>query len=128
MALGDEDITDKEIDVFLEALKHRYGYDFTEYARNSLVRRIHDLQVAVDAETVSDLIKYVFHQEDFLPLVLDHLSVQFSEMFRDPHFYKALRYEIIPILKTYPQINIWVAGCGNGEEAYSFISMLQIFQ
>ncbi len=119
------EIYNAELDIFLEALKCRYGYDFTEYARGSLKRRVQDLQVALGVETIADMVPYVFHNEEFLPLMLEHLSVQFSEMFRDPHFYVALRQEVIPILKTYPQINIWIAGCANGEEAYSLAILLR---
>ncbi|MTI10620.1 CheR family methyltransferase [Curvivirga aplysinae] len=119
------EIYNAELNIFLEAIKSRYGYDFTEYARGSLKRRVRDLKAVMGVETIADLVPYVFHNEEFLPLMLEHLSVQFSEMFRDPHFYKTLRQEAIPILKTYPQINIWIAGCANGEEAYSLAILLK---
>lgn len=119
------EIYNAELDIFLEAIKRRYGYDFTDYARGSLKRRIQDLQRAIGAETITDMVPHVFHNEEFLPLILEHLSVQFSEIFRDAHFYKALRKEVVPILRTYPQINIWVAGCANGEEAYSLAILLK---
>ncbi|MDX1738751.1 MAG: CheR family methyltransferase [Alphaproteobacteria bacterium] len=114
-----------ELDIFLEAMRRRFGYDFTDYAKGSLKRRVLDLKNALKVSTISELVYHVFHDEDFLPIALKYLSVQFSEIFRDPHFYKILREEVVPVLKTYPQINIWVAGCANGEEAYSMAILLK---
>ena len=119
------DLSDIEVELFLAAVKKRNDYDFSRYAKASLKRRIISLVEDQRLEHISDLIPQVLHQPGFINKVLEHLSVQVSEMFRDPWVFKKLREVVLPILATYPQINIWLAGCANGEEAYSLAIMLK---
>lgn len=114
-----------ELELFLDGLKRRFGYDFTNYARGSISRRVHELKNALNIKHTSELIVRMFHDDAFLTQAMEYLSVQFSEMFRDPHFYEVIREKVVPVLKTYPEVNIWVAGCANGEEAYSLAILLK---
>lgn len=114
-----------EVELFIEALKQRHDYDFSQYARASLRRRVQSLADASGVEYISEMIPRVLYDDNFLHEVLSYLSIQVSEFFRDPDVYKQLRENVLPILKTYPEINIWTAGCANGEEAYSLAIMLK---
>ena len=114
-----------EIDLLLEAIFRRYGFDFRGYAPSSLRRRV---RAAVEAEgvaTVSGLLEKVFHDASCLERVLLGLSVNVSAMFRDPLFFLAFRRHAIPLLRTYPFVRIWQAGCSTGEEVYSLAILLQ---
>ena len=117
-------IQDIEIGLFLEALLQRHGYDFRNYAKASLKRR-----VLAAANTrgcgVADLIPRLLHDEDYLAELLADLSVPVTEMFRDPKVFKSLRETVLPMLGTYPRFNIWQAGCASGEEAYSLAILLE---
>lgn len=116
-------IQDIEISLFLEALLQRHGYDFCNYAKASLKRRI--LGLAADqGQSVAELIPLLLRDEDFLAEVIAYLSVPVTEMFRDPQVFKALRETVLPLLQTYPRINVWQAGCATGEEVYSLAIML----
>ena len=108
-----------EINLFLLAVKQVYGYDFTAYARASLRRRIQRLMETMEVDNISSLIPLVFHDVNFGQHAISTLTVSVSELFRNPSVFKALREKVIPYLKTFPAINIWVAGCASGEEAYS---------
>lgn len=121
----DTALEDIEIELFVRALKLRHGYDFTQYAPASLRRRVLQLAHAHHADTVSALTTRLLHETDFLPLVLEGLSVPVSEMFRDPDVFKALREQVFPVLASYPQINIWQAGCAHGQEVYSLAILLE---
>lgn len=121
----DTALEDIEIELFVRALKLRHGYDFTQYAPASLKRRVLQLAHAQQADTVSALTARVLHEADFLPAVLEGLSVPVSEMFRDPDVFLALREQVFPVLASYPQINIWQAGCAHGQEVYSLAILLE---
>ena len=121
----DTALEDIEIELFVRALKLRHGYDFTQYAPASLRRRVLQLAHAHHADTVSALTTRLLHEPDFLPLVLEGLSVPVSEMFRDPDVFKALREQVFPVLASYPQINVWQAGCAHGQEVYSLAILLE---
>ncbi len=121
--MDESKIQDIEISLFVEALLLRHGYDFTNYAKASLKRRIVGLAEEVGL-TISELISRLLREEDFLPKVIAHLSVPVSEMFRDPQVFKSLRETVFPILQTYPRIKIWQAGCATGEEVYSLAILL----
>lgn len=108
-----------ELELFLEALYRRYHYDFRSYSRASLQRRAELARERLGCDTISDLQKRVLHEPTVLPQVLDAMTVQVSELFRDPAYYLALREEVIPHLRTFPSLKVWVAGCANGEELYS---------
>nr|WP_199042327.1 protein-glutamate O-methyltransferase CheR [Dyella sp. ASV24] len=121
----DTSLEDIEIELFVRALKLRHGYDFTQYAPASLKRRVLQLVHAQGIDTVSALTTRVLHEQDFLPVVLEGLSVPVSEMFRDPDVFLALREQVFPVLASYPQINIWQAGCAHGQEVYSLAILLE---
>ena len=108
-----------ELDLFLEALHRRHHYDFRSYSRAALLRRADLARERLDCETLSDLQKRLLHDPDVLPEIIDAMTVQVSEMFRDPSYFLALRREVIPHLRTFPSLKVWVAGCADGEELYS---------
>ena len=110
---------DIEISLLLDAIYHKYHYDFRYYARASIKRRLSQALEHFNCRSYSILQDMVLHDPDVLPRLLSYLTVQVSEMFRDPSYYKALREEVIPHLRTYPSIRVWVAGCSAGEELYS---------
>ncbi|MDQ6684668.1 MAG: protein-glutamate O-methyltransferase CheR [Pseudomonadota bacterium] len=115
---------DIELRLLVEALFLRYHYDFRSYAPASLKRRVVAAMVRFDCATVSQLQDRVLHEAAFLPSLLDYLTVQVSEMFRDPSYFKSLRDIVVPHLRTYPSLKVWVAGCSTGEEVYSLAILL----
>ena len=113
-----------EIDLFLEAIYQKYGYDFRDYGKAHIKRRLlHRMQLS-KIPSISEMQYKVLYEEPFFNLILKDFSINVTEMFRDPLFYKNIREEIIPILKTYPFIKIWHAGCSSGEEVYSMAILL----
>ena len=114
-----EPIEDLEIQLLLEALYQRYHYDFRHYARASIKRRLVQARDQLDFGSISALQDRVLHDPAMLPRLLDFLTVQVSEMFRDPSYFKALREQVLPHLRTYPSLKVWIAGCSAGEELYS---------
>jgi len=123
--MTDKEIQHIETNLLLEAIFKRYGYDFRHYARESLNRRVANLMSKTQLKNIADMIPRILHDKEFLNDFLLNLSVTVTEMFRDPHFFLALRNKVIPHLKTYPYINIWHAGCATGEEVYSTAIILQ---
>jgi chemotaxis protein methyltransferase CheR len=114
-----------ELDLLLDGIYRVYGYDFRDYARPSLRRRV---LVRVQKEglgSVSELQARVLRDPDCMGRLLGDLSIHVTEMFRDPSFFKAIRDEVVPILRTYPFIRIWDAGCSTGEEAYSIAIIME---
>ena len=120
-----ERIEDIEIQLLLEALYQRYHYDFRHYARASIKRRLVQAREQLGYASLSALQDAVLHDAATLPRLLDYLTVQVSEMFRDPSYFKAIREKVVPHLRTYPSLKIWVAGCSNGEELYSLAILLR---
>ncbi|MFZ0267628.1 CheR family methyltransferase [Caulobacter sp.] len=114
-----ERVEDLEIQLLLEALYQRYHYDFRHYARASIKRRLVQARVQLGFASISALQDRVLHDPAMLPRLLDYLTVQVSEMFRDPSYFRALREKVLPHLRTYPSLKVWIAGCSNGEELYS---------
>jgi chemotaxis protein methyltransferase CheR len=114
-----------EIELFLQAVYMKYGYDFRNYGKAHIKRRVrHRLSVS-GLGTVSDLIHKLLYDREFYLEILQDLSITVTEMFRDPDFYLAIRNETISLLKTYPFIKIWHAGCATGEEVYSMAILLR---
>lgn len=109
----------------LEAFYQKYGYDFRQYSEAHVKRRIMNSMAMWGLEDVSQMQSKVLNDETFASKLLQNLSITVTEMFRDPDFYRSLRENVIPILKTYPFIKIWHAGCSTGEEAYSMSIILQ---
>lgn len=118
-ALVTNSIEDIEIELLLEALYQHYHYDFRHYARASIKRRLLQARVQLGYDSISEIQSAVLRDPTLLPRLLDFLTVQVSEMFRDPSYFRALREKVIPHLQTYPSLKVWVAGCSNGEELYS---------
>lgn len=118
-------LEDIEIQLLLEGVYRYYGYDFRNYAPSSLRRRIRSVLQAEGLQTVSQLQARVLHDRSTLDRMLLGLTVNVTSMFRDPSFYVAFRSLIVPILRTYPFIRIWHAGCSTGEEVYSMAILLQ---
>lgn len=116
---------DIEQRLLIDAIYHRYHYDFRGYAQASLKRRLHTALIHFKCQTLSQLQDKVLHEPAVFPAMLEYLTVQVSDMFRDPSYYLSLRNEVLPILRTYPSLKIWVAGCSAGEEVYSLAILLK---
>jgi chemotaxis protein methyltransferase CheR len=117
-------VQDEEVKILLNDLIDRYGYDFTGYAEASIKRRIERLFQLDRFAHFSDFRYQIFNDADYFRRLVEELTVNVTEMLRDPLFYKALREEVIPVLATYPYIRIWHAGCSTGEEVYSMAILL----
>jgi chemotaxis protein methyltransferase CheR len=115
---------DIEFKLFIDAIYHMYHYDFRGYAQASLRRRLKTAMNRFDCGTLSQLQHKVVHDSAVFPALLDFLTIQVSEMFRDPAYFLALRERVVPLLRTYPSLRVWVAGCSAGEEAYSLAILL----
>ncbi|HKP12763.1 MAG TPA: protein-glutamate O-methyltransferase CheR [Blastocatellia bacterium] len=113
------DLEDIEIKLLLEGVYLHYGYDFREYAPASLKRRVGDLVRDEKVESVSQLQDRILHDPTCFERFVVALTVNVTAMFRDPKFYLAFRQKVVPLLKTYPFVRIWHAGCSTGEEVYS---------
>lgn len=110
---------ERALDLFVQALHTCHGYDFSGYARASLKRRAEQLAADLGVAGVGHLIPRLIYEPALLGDVIARLSVPVSEMFRDPDVFAALREQVLPVLASHPRINIWQAGCAQGEEAYS---------
>ena len=124
-AADTESVEALELDLLLEAAFRRYGYDFRDYARTSLRRRIANIMRHEGAATISALQEKVLHDRQCWERFLSGISVNVSAMFRDPDFFLAFRQHAVPLLRTYPFIRIWQAGCSLGEEVYSLAILLE---
>jgi chemotaxis protein methyltransferase CheR len=118
-------IPDLEVRLLLEAIFDRYHYDFRSYAMASLKRRLSQACDSLQVATLSGLQERVLHEPESFSMLLQYLTVQVSDMFRDPQFFLALRQQVLPVLATYPSIKVWCAGCSAGEEAYSLAILMQ---
>jgi chemotaxis protein methyltransferase CheR len=114
-----------EIGLLLEALYQRYHYDFRLYAQASLRRRLRQARDQLGFGTFSALQDALLHDAAMLPRLLDYLTIQVSEMFRDPGYYRTMREKVVPHLRTHPSLKVWVAGCSGGEELYSFVILFR---
>jgi chemotaxis protein methyltransferase CheR len=108
-----------ELKLLLEAIYQKYQYDFRGYSPGAIKRRLTLAKERFDCRSLSMLQEKLLREPSALPEALDLLTVQVSEMFRDPSYFRALREKVVPHLKTYPSLKVWVAGCGAGEELYS---------
>jgi len=113
-----------EVDVLLEAVYRCYGFDFRQYARPSLRRRLWRRANLEGVATLSGLQERLLHDSSCMESLLLDLSINVTAMFRDPSFYRALRTTVVPLLRTYPFIRIWNAGCSTGEETHSLAIVL----
>lgn len=114
-----------EVSLFLEAIFQKYDYDFREYSKAHIKRRVLHRLSASRFASISEMQHKVLNDEIFFEQILKDFSINVTEMFRDPSFYLKFREEIVPILKTYPYIKIWHAGCSTGEEVYSMAIILK---
>ena len=115
---------DIEMRLLVDAIFLKYHYDFRGYSGPSLKRRLTTAMSRFGCATLSQLQDKVLHDPSVFPPLLDYLTVQVSELFRDPSYFRALREKVIPLLRTYPSLKIWVAGCSTGEEVYSLAILL----
>ena len=118
------EVSDEDIRVLLEAIYQRFHYDFRQYAVASLRRRLLQAMSQLQCATLSELQHKVMNDVTLFQRLLEYLTVQVRELFLDPEFFVAVRQQVIPLLATYPSIKLWIAGCGTGEEAYSFAILL----
>ncbi len=114
-----------ELQLLLEAIYRKYGYDFRDYSAAHTKRRLQHRMHLSGHENFSSMQHTLIHDEAFFNTVLMDLSINVTEMFRDPSFYKSLRQVVVPHLKTYPFINVWHAGCSAGQEVYSMAIVLE---
>jgi chemotaxis protein methyltransferase CheR len=120
-----DDLETIELELLLEGIFRKYGYDFRSYAPSSLRRRVWNTVRAEGLQTISGLQERVLHDPACMERFLLALSVNVTAMFRDPLFYLAFREKAVPLLRTYPFIRIWHVGCSTGEEVYSMAILLQ---
>ncbi|MFS2108618.1 protein-glutamate O-methyltransferase CheR [Sphingomonas sp. Sphisp140] len=118
-------IEDIEIRLLLEALHQRYHYDFRNYAQASIRRRLKQARQQLGLPTYSALQEALLHDDKMLPRLLSYMTVQVSDMFRDPSYFRAIREKVVPVLRTYPSLKLWIAGCSGGEELYSFVILFR---
>ena len=119
------DLERLEIELLLEAVYRHYGFDFRSYAYASIRRRLWKRVEGEGLTSISELQARILHDTDAMERLLLDLSVNVTAMFRDPSFYKEFRERVIPMLRTYPFIRIWHAGCSTGEEVYSMAILLE---
>lgn len=124
-AVDQESIESIEVALLLDGIHRRYGYDFRSYARRSVQRRLQQFLSGSPYETVSQLLGDVLRDPGVFRTVLRYFFVSVTELFRDPHFFLALKEEVYPVLRTWPHLSIWHAGCATGEEVYSNAILLE---
>jgi chemotaxis protein methyltransferase CheR len=120
----DVELEELEIRLLLEGIYRQYGFDFRDYAVASLRRRILSVVHAERLDSVSRLLERVLREPACFERLLQRLTVHVTSMFRDPSFYIKFREKVVPVLKTYPFVRIWHAGCSSGEEVYSMAILL----
>jgi chemotaxis protein methyltransferase CheR len=118
-------VEEVEVSLLLEGLHRLFGYDFRQYSPRSVRRRLLELLKSEGLKSISALQDRAFHDAEMRDRIASSLSVQVSEFFRDPGFFEAFRSKAIPLLRTYPQIRVWHAGCATGEEVYSMAILLE---
>jgi chemotaxis protein methyltransferase CheR len=114
-----------ELRLLIEAIYLKYSYDFRDYSGASIKRRVSHALTQFECSTISALQEKVLHDPTAFMQLLQLLTIPVSEMFRDPSHFLAIREEVVPLLKTYPSIKIWIAGCSTGEEVYSMAILLR---
>ncbi|MCI5132532.1 MAG: protein-glutamate O-methyltransferase CheR [Candidatus Electrothrix sp. EH2] len=122
--MDESDIEQIEINLLLDAVAQRYGYDFRHYARASIERRARSLCRSNGYRYLAELLPVLLRNDSFLEKIIREFSITVTDMFRDPFVYQSIREQVVPMLKTYPYIKIWVAGCATGKEAYSVAILL----
>lgn len=118
-------INEQEVALLLNDVLEKYGYDFTDYAPASINRRVNHLYQLDRFVSVAEFRYRIISDPAYAHRFVEEITVNVTEMFRDPSFYQALRMEVLPVLATYPFIRVWHAGCSTGEEVYSFAILLK---
>ena len=118
-------IGDAEVEYLLDDLQRVYGYDFTNYSKASIKRRINRLFSLDKFPSFAEFRYKLKTDEEYLKRFVEEITVNVTEMFRDPEFYRAIRKDVLPVLATYPFIRIWHAGCSTGEEVFSMAVLLK---
>ncbi|GAB7129567.1 chemotaxis protein CheR [Silvimonas sp. JCM 19000] len=116
---------DIELKLLVEAIYLKYNYDFRNYSPASMKRRVLHALTQLEVPTVSQLQDQILHKPDRFLELLQFLTIPVSEMFRDPGYFRAIREQVVPILRTWPSFKIWIAGCSTGEEVYSMAILLK---
>ncbi len=114
-----------EVALLVEAIHRKYGYDFREYSRAHIKRRLRHRLVRSGLGSMAEMMHRLLVDQDFCETLLLDLSINVTEMFRDPWFYEAVRTDVVPLLRTYPFSKVWHAGCSSGEEVYSMAILLK---
>jgi chemotaxis protein methyltransferase CheR len=122
---GPSEVEEIEVDLLLEAIFRRYGYDFRNYSRSSVRRKVLAMAKTMELAHLSELIPRLLHDQALFAAMVGGFATPVTEMFRDPPFFKFLRKTIVPYLLTYPFVRIWLAGCATGEEVYSLAILLK---
>ena len=125
VAPADAALEDLELKLLLEAVFRHYGYDFRDYSPASLKRRVLARMESEKLATISDLQARLLHDPETFARFLTGLTIHVTAMFRDPSYYAAFRAKVVPWLRTYPFLRLWVAGCASGEEVYSLAIVLE---
>ncbi len=118
-------VKDEEVEYLIKDVYDLYGYDFSLYSRASFKRRVNRICLIDKFTSFAELRYTLINEPDYLKRFIEEVTVNVTEMFRDPYFFKELRENILPQLGTYPLIRIWIAGCSTGEEAYSVAILLK---
>ena len=124
MEVSSESISSKQLGEVIDLIKKIYGFDFSDYTKASLKRRVARVMMLKKLEFY-DLKHILVNDQQFFQEFLEEITVNVTEMFRDPSFYKTLNSQVVPYLSTYQHIKIWCAGCSSGEEAYSLAILLK---
>ena len=122
--LSPSEAEELEVSLLLEAINTCYGYDFRHYAQDTMRRRVNAAAAKIGAKHLGELQHRVLAEPDVFSTILDVLTVRVTDLFRDPSFYRALQELVFPVLRTYPQLKIWHAGCASGEEVYATAILL----
>jgi chemotaxis protein methyltransferase CheR len=120
-----EEVEEIEVDLLLEAIYRRWGFDFRSYSRASINRRVMQFMSGAGCASVSELIPKILHDRQFFSKLARYFSISVTELFRDPNVYRAVREQVMPMLRTWPHIKVWHAGCASGEEVYSLAIVLK---
>nr|WP_315221937.1 CheR family methyltransferase [uncultured Duganella sp.] len=117
--------TDIELKVLMEAIYMKYSYDFRDYTGASQKRRVLHALKEMECASISALQARIMHEPAAFSQLLQYLTIPVTSMFRDPGYFKALREHVVPVLRTYPSLKIWIAGCSTGEEVVSMAILLR---
>lgn len=121
----DLDVEEIELELLLSAVYQRFQYDFSSYTRSSLRRRLTQALSDFGLSNITQLQERLLHDDEFFPKLLNYLTVNTTELFRDPEYFKTLKEKVFPYLRTFPSVKIWIAGCSTGEEIISFAILLK---